>query len=305
MKRDILVVGSTALDSVETAAGRVDDAVGGSAFFFAAAASLFAPVRLVGVVGDDFPLERLEFLRRRGVSLDGLQVVPGGRTFRWGGRYHADGIGRDTLFTELGVFEEFRPRVPEAARRAPLLFLANIQPTLQLQVLEQVEAPELVVVDTMNLWINTARGELLEVIARCGALIVNDEEARMITGESRLLHAARRLRELGPGLVVVKKGEHGALLLGPDGPFALPALPLDTVVDPTGAGDSFAGGFVGSLAREARFDDAACRRAMVCGTVLGACACEGFSLDGLARLDIGQVERRLAELRRLTEIPHA
>lgn len=301
MKRSILVVGSTALDSVETAAGKVDEAVGGSAFFFSAAASPFAPVSLVGVVGDDFPLEKLAFLRERGVSLEGLQVVPGGRTFRWGGRYHADGIGRDTLFTELGVFETFRPTIPAADRRRPLLFLANIQPSLQLQVLEQMERPELVVTDTMNLWIDLALPELREVIARSDVLIVNDEEARMITGERHLLTAARRLREAGPASVIVKKGEHGALLLREDGLFAAPALPLETVVDPTGAGDSFAGGFVGSLAREECLDDAAFRRAVVCGSALGSFACEAFSLDRLATLDAAAIAGRLEAFRRLTE----
>lgn len=301
MNRTILVVGSTALDSVETAAGRVDDAVGGSAFFFSAAASPFAPVSLVGVVGDDFPLEKLAFLRERGVSLEGLQVVEGGRTFRWGGRYHADGIGRDTLFTELGVFETFRPTIPEADRRRPLLFLANIQPSLQLQVLEQMERPELVVTDTMNLWIDIALPELREVIARSDVLIVNDEEARMITGERQLLAAARRLREAGPSSVIVKKGEHGALLLRDEGIFAAPALPLESVVDPTGAGDSFAGGFVGSLAREARLDDAAFRRAVVHGSAMGSFACEAFSLDRLAGLSDADIAGRLEAFRRLTE----
>ena len=310
MPQDILVVGSTALDSVETAHGRVVDAPGGSAFFFSAAAARYAPVLVVGVVGDDFPLASLEPLRRLGVSLEGLEVVPGGRTFRWGGRYHDDMIGRDTLFTELGVFQDFRPRIPAAARRRPVLFLANIQPRLQLDVLDQMEAPALVVTDTMNLWIHTALDDLRKVIARSHVLIVNDEEARQLTGLRSLLPAARALREMGPRTVVVKKGEHGALLLGEGGLFAAPALPLERVLDPTGAGDTFAGGFVGSLAAEARaadgrVDDAALRRAMIRGSALASFCVEDFSFSRLAAVTDEDLRLRLAAFRDLTRYESA
>jgi len=300
MPREILVVGSTALDSIETAHGAVSDVLGGSAFYFAAAAARYAPVLVVGVVGEDFPMPRLEPLRRLGVSLEGLEVVPGGRTFRWGGRYHADLIGRDTLFTELGVFQGFRPRIPPAARRRPLLFLANIQPRLQLEVLEQMAAPALVVTDTMNLWIDTAREELERVITRSHILIVNDEEARQLTGERALAAAARSLAARGPRTVVVKKGEHGALMLSGESLFALPALPLERVVDPTGAGDTFAGGFVGSLAAEAKLDDAALRRAVVRGSALASFSVEAFSLDRLLAVTPDELDARLARFTALT-----
>jgi sugar/nucleoside kinase (ribokinase family) len=300
MALPILVVGSTALDSVETAHGRVEDAPGGSAFFFAAAAARYAPVLVVGVVGEDFPLPSLEPLRRLGVSLQGLEVVPGGRTFRWGGRYHADMIGRDTLFTELGVFQDFRPRIPAEARRRPVLFLANIQPALQLEVLAQMEAPALVVTDTMNLWINTALEDLRRVIARSHVLIVNDEEARLLTGRRQLLEAARALLAAGPRTVVVKKGEHGALMVTPEGVFAAPALPLERVVDPTGAGDSFAGGFVGSLAADGAWDDGALRRAVIRGSALASFCVEDFSFQRLAAVGEDELHARLAAFRALT-----
>ncbi len=301
MAQEILVVGSTALDTVETAHGKVEDALGGSAFYFSAAASRYAPVQVVGVVGDDFPLEQLAALRQLGVSLDGLEIVPGGRTFRWGGRYHADMMGRDTLFTELGVFQTFQPRIPEQARRRPVLFLANIQPSLQLDVLDQMESPLLVVTDTMNLWIDTALADLKRVIARTHILIVNDEEARQITGQRHLLAAARALLSLGPRTVVVKKGEHGALMVRADSLFAAPALPLELVVDPTGAGDTFAGGFVGSLALEGRVDEGSLRRAVIRGSALASFSVEDFSLGRLLSVTPAELETRLREFAALTE----
>jgi sugar/nucleoside kinase (ribokinase family) len=299
MPQEILVVGSTALDSIETAHGRVQEVLGGSAFYFAAAAARYAPVLVVGVVGEDFPRASLEPLRELGVSLDGLEIVPG-RTFRWGGRYHDDLIGRDTLFTELGVFQEFRPRIPAAARRRPVLFLANIQPSLQLDVLDQMEAPALVVTDTMNLWIDMALPDLVRVIARSHILIVNDEEARQITGRRALLPAMRALQAMGPRTVVVKKGEHGALMGHGERLFAAPALPLEQVVDPTGAGDTFAGGFVGSLAADGRVDDETLRRAVIRGSALASFSVEAFSLDRLLAVTPGQLAERLARFTDLT-----
>jgi sugar/nucleoside kinase (ribokinase family) len=299
MPKDILVVGSTALDSVETASGKVVDALGGSAFYFSAAASHFAPVALVGVVGGDFQMDRLDPLRDRQVDLSGLEQVPDGKTFRWGGRYHENMMSRDTLFTELGVFETFAPQIPASRLASPILFLANIQPELQLQVLDQLNGPELVVTDTMNLWIDIAREALEKVIARTDIFILNDEEAAMITGERNPLKAARILLKRGPGVVIVKKGEHGALMVSEQGLFSAPALPLEKVVDPTGAGDTFAGGFVGSLAREEKIDDAALRRAVICGSALASFCVQDFSLNRLFTVSADDLEKRLTEFRHL------
>ncbi len=298
---DILVVGSTALDSVETGAGAVNEVLGGSAFYFSAAASFFAPVGLVGVVGGDFPLEELDFLERRGVDLEGLEVVSGGKTFRWGGKYHANMNDRDTLFTHLNVFEDFQPRIPETRRNSRMLFLANIQPRLQLDVLNQMREPEVVVTDTMNLWIRTAPEELRQVIARTDILIVNDEESEMITGLRNHLAAARSLLRVGPGVVIVKKGEHGALMVGRRVLFHAPAMPLEEVVDPTGAGDTFAGGFVGSLALDGLSDEDSLRRAVVRGTALASFCVQDFSVSRLARLTRGEIDGRVKALRELTE----
>jgi sugar/nucleoside kinase (ribokinase family) len=304
VSKRILVVGSTALDTVETHAGKVEDALGGSAFFFSAAASLLAPVGLVGVVGGDFPHDRIRFLVERGVDLSGLETVPQGLTFRWGGRYHENLNDRTTLFTHLNVFEHFDPRIPEAQRNAPVLFLANIQPSLQLKVLDQLTGPERVITDTMNLWIDLARPELLEVIRRTHILIVNDQEARMLTGHTNPLEGAFALRRLGPDTVIVKKGEHGALMVDPDGDlFSMPAWPLARVVDPTGAGDTFAGGFVGSLARDGAWGRAELCRAMAWGSAMASFCVEDFSVDRLVTLDHTQARQRFDGFRGLTTIP--
>ncbi|MCB9472992.1 MAG: sugar kinase [Candidatus Delongbacteria bacterium] len=304
MSKSILVVGSTALDSVETVAGRVDDALGGSAFFFSAAASLLAPVGLVGVVGGDFPRDEINFLAERGVNLDGLETVPGGLTFRWGGRYHENMNDRTTLFTDLNVFESFDPHIPHDQRSAPVLFLANIQPTLQLNVLDQMIGPELVVTDTMNLWINLARPELLEVVRRTGIFIVNDEEARMLTGETSPLRGAQALQAMGPHTVIVKKGEHGALMVGPEGRlFSMPAWPLADITDPTGAGDTFAGGFVGSLAHDGAWGWSQLCRAMAWGSAMASFCVQDFSVNRLRTLDLAQARERFEGFRALTTIP--
>ena len=299
MAKDILVVGSTALDSVETVSGKVDDALGGSAFYFSAAASHFTQVALVGVVGGDLKMNRLDPLRDRNVDLSGLEIVPAGKTFRWGGRYHENMMGRDTLFTELGVFETFDPQIPEARLSTPILFLANIQPDLQLNVLEQLDGPELVVTDTMNLWIDIALESLEKVISRTNIFILNDEEATMITGERNPLLAAKSLLKRGPEVVIVKKGEHGALMVSEHGLFAAPALPLSNVIDPTGAGDTFAGGFVGSLAREPELNDSALRRAVICGSALASFCVEDFSLNRLFHVRSADLPERLLEFKRL------
>ncbi len=300
----ILVVGSTALDSVETPSGKADNALGGSAFYFSAAASLLSPVSLVGVIGGDFPDEEIQFLRERGVDMAGLEVVADGKTFRWGGRYHENMNDRDTLFTELNVFEQFKPVIPAEQQDSELLFLANIQPDLQLSVLDQMSGPRLVITDTMNLWIDIALEGLKKVIARTDILIVNDEESRMITGEGNSLRGARALQAMGPKVVIVKKGEHGALMVGGEGElFSVPAYPLEQVVDPTGAGDSFAGGFVGSLARDGAQDWTALRRAMTWGSAMASYCVQGFSVRALRDLDQQKALARYEDFRRLAGIP--
>lgn len=296
----ILVVGSVAYDTIETPEERRERILGGSASYFCLAASRFAPVRAVGVVGDDFRAADLELLGSR-ADVSGIRRA-GGPTFHWAGRYHLDLIERDTLQTELGVFAGFEPEIPAAWRRTPYLFLANIQPALQLRVLGMVESPRLVVLDTMNLWIETARADLLEVLARVDVLLVNDSEARLLTGERSLGRAARAIAGLGPRRVVIKKGEHGALLFGREGVLAVPALILPRVVDPTGAGDTFAGGFVGSLARagvDAAAGDGPFRQAMLDGTVMASFCPEGFGVEGLLEVGDNAYDQRLADLRAL------
>jgi sugar/nucleoside kinase (ribokinase family) len=299
--KSILVVGSAALDTIETPWGGAQDALGGSAVYFTVAASLFAPVNVVAVVGSDFPRTQLDFLAERQVDLSGLEVIPGGRSFRWHGRYHHDPNQRDTLATELNVFESFQPKIPASYRNSPLLFLANIDPDLQLQVLEQVENPELVILDTMNFWIQNKPEALRQVVGRCDIIIVNDAEVRELTGEVSLIKGGRSLARLGPRVVIIKKGEHGALMLAEDQYFFAPAFPLETVLDPTGAGDSFAGGFTGYLARAGEYTETEFRRAMVYGSAVASFTVEDFSLRRLQTLDMPQVKERYLYFRRLTE----
>jgi sugar/nucleoside kinase (ribokinase family) len=273
--------------------------LGGSASFFSLAAAQFVPVRAVGVVGDDFRQEDLDLLTTHGADVSGI-VRTTGRTFFWAGRYHEDLIERDTLTTDLGVFAEFRPEIPPTWRDTPYVFLANIQPDLQRHVLESMTRPALVVLDTMNLWIETTRDALLGVLRRVDVLLVNDSEARLLTGERSLARAAAAIRGLGPAWVVIKKGEHGALLFGSDVLLAVPGLILNEVIDPTGAGDTFAGGFVGSLAAaEARADSPAARfrRAMLDGTVAASFCPEAFGVEGLLAMNAAACEERLERLR--------
>ncbi len=298
----IVVVGSVALDTVQTPWGEADDALGGSATYFSVTAAREARVGLVAVVGEDLPASAIELFEQRGVDLAGLERTEG-KCFRWGGRYHADINRRDTLFTQLNVFEHFHPKLPPSYLDAPILFLANIHPSLQMEVLQQVEKPRLTAVDTMNLWIETAREDLLEVLGRVDMVFLNDEEVRQLSGRYALSEAVRLVQSMGPKIVVVKKGEHGALLFDGDRRFALPALILDRVVDPTGAGDTFAGGFLGHLAAREVIDHAALRRAMVEGTVMASFATEGFSVDGLRELTEETIGNRREELRRLTAWP--
>ncbi len=301
----VLVVGSVAVDSIITPRATRDESVGGSAVFFAMAASYFAPVRLVGVVGDDFPQGALDDLARHQVDLVGLQTVPGGKTFRWKGRYHENMNHRDTLETHLNVFESFEPKLPAAYRDTPFLFLANIQPTLQLDVLEQAKGPRLVGLDTMNLWIEIAREDLARVLARVDVLTLNDEEALQLSGEHNLVRAARAIQALGPKNVVIKRGEYGAVLFHGDDVFVTPALPLDEVTDPTGAGDSFAGGFMGYLARIGDLSGEHLRRAMIYGTVLASYCVEGFSYEGMDRLTLDAIQQRFDRFASLTDFSRA
>lgn len=295
----ILCVGSVALDSVETPFGNADRVLGGSAVYFSAAATVFNPVQMVGVVGDDYPVDDLEFLANRGADLSGIERASGD-SFFWAGRYHYDLNTRDTLDTQLGVFADFEPKIPEQFRDARFVFLGNIDPVLQHDVLDQVAAPEVVACDTMNFWIDGAREPLLELLGRVRILMVNDEEVRQLADEPNLLKAARWVQEQGPELVVVKKGEHGAILFGDEWIFYVPGYPLEEVFDPTGAGDSFAGGFMGHLARSGEVTPATLRRAMVYGSALGSFACERFSVERLKDLDTNDVLERVEEFRRLT-----
>lgn len=295
----ILCVGSVALDSVETPFGQAERVLGGSAVYFAAAASVLHPVHVVGVVGDDYPLDDLRFLEGRGVDLSGIEQAPG-ESFFWAGRYHYDLNSRDTLETKLGVFADFAPKIPEDVRDARFLFLGNIDPSLQMDVLDQVDAPEIVACDTMNFWIEGSRERLLELIGRVRILMVNDEEVRQLANEPNLLQAARWVQKHGPEMVVVKKGEHGAILFGPDWLFFVPGYPLEEVFDPTGAGDAFAGGFMGQIAKDGDLSQETLRRAMVTGSALGSFACERFSVDRLKSLSADEVERRVDHFREMT-----
>ena len=281
----LLVVGSVAYDSVETAAGKVDRALGGSATFFSMASALFAPSYVVAVVGEDFRQGDLERLARRGIDVGGIQRVPG-ETFRWGGRYSTHFETRETLFTELNVFSDFSPQIPQAQAGADLVFLANIHPALQLDVLRQMRRPRFVAMDTMGFWIAGERDKLLEVLLQVDALFLNDEEAYQLSGTGNLLQAARRIRELGPQTLVIKRGEFGAVLFHEGQALTVPAVMLERVVDPTGAGDTFAGGFMGYLACQPQIDAAALQGAMVTGTLLASFCCEDFSVDALERANL-------------------
>ena len=297
----IVVVGSMAFDNVETPWGKADDVIGGAATFFAVAASFFAPVQVVAVVGEDFPASELDFLRARGIDLSGVEIVSGGRSFRWTGRYHEDMNRRDTLDLQLNVFADFRPKLPDHYRDAEICFLANIHPSLQLDVLGQLRAPKLVGADTMNLWIADTRPELEQMIRRCEILTLNDEEAKLLSGETNVVRAARKILGMGPRSLLVKRGEYGVLHFSGDSVFAVPAYPLETVHDPTGAGDVFAGGFIGALAESGDFSDRGVRRAIVYGSVLASFVVEDFSLNRLRTISRDDVEQRFRQFVALTE----
>ncbi len=288
---DLIAVGSLGLDTLETPFERVERVLGGSAAYFALAAKLYSDVGIVAVVGDDFPEAHVDLLERKGVDLSGLQRQSG-ETFFWSGRYHYDLNTRDTLETHLGVFAQFQPTLPEAYRRVSYVFLANILPTLQIAVQEQVADPRLVVLDSMNLWIETQKPELTRAMGRADIVTINDEEARQYAGAHSLRAAARAIMDLGPSAVIVKKGEHGAILVSDQGLFGAPALLLEDVRDPTGAGDSFAGGFLGYLAETGDTSFAGIKRAMVHGTACASFTVEALGVKRLATVTRDEVEAR-------------
>jgi len=301
MSSPVLIVGSIAVDSVETPFGKLERAVGGAGTYSSVAASLLTSVRLVGVIGDDFPPEALELLQSRGVDLQGVEMTPGGKSFHWSGRYEYDMASAQTLNTELGVFGDFDPRLPESYRQTPYVFLANIQPALQLSVLDQIDRPQFTMCDTMNFWIQGAREDLLRVLGRVDLALMNDAEVRQLTGTPNLAGAAEQVLDMGPRYLVVKKGEYGATLVSRQGQFSLPCYPLPDVRDPTGAGDSFAGGFIGFLAWLDRVDEDSLRQALACGTVLASACVQDFSLAGLLRLDVDGLYRRYEDLQNMVE----
>jgi len=295
---EILVVGSVALDTVTTPFGDAREVLGGSATYFASSASFFAPVSLVAVVGEDFPMEALEFLRRREVDLTGLERRPG-RTFRWRGEYGFALNEAKTLETQLNVFAEFHPRLPEPYREREVVFLANIDPDLQREVLTQVLSPRLVAADTMNFWIQGKPEALRQTLKQVQILIINDAEARMLAQEPNLVRAAKTILGWGPRSLIIKRGEYGALSFSDGGWFAAPALPLENVYDPTGAGDAFAGGFLGFLASTRNFDEANLRRAVIMGSVMASFAVEAFSLQRLQHLTYPEIESRYRQFKQL------
>ncbi|MBN1542765.1 sugar kinase [candidate division KSB1 bacterium] len=295
----VLVVGSMAYDSVETPYARVENALGGSATFFSAAASFFTPVHLVAVVGEDFNTAEIDFLVQRGVSLDGLTVEKG-KTFRWKGRYLANMIDRETLDTQLNVFENFNPNLPESYRDDQVVFLANIHPELQHHVAQQVRNARFVAMDTMNFWISGTPESLRRTLTVADALMINDSEVRDLSGDSNLLTGAQKIQAMGPRTLIIKKGEHGALLIHESSLFSCPAFPVTEVFDPTGAGDTFAGGFMGYLAMKNDFSAETMRTAMVFATALASFSVEGFSVDRLRTIEKADINNRVKRLYEMT-----
>lgn len=298
----LLVVGSLGIDTIETPFGRVENTIGGSAVYISTAASYFiSPIRLVGVVGGDFPRSAISFLEEREVDLEGLQIIQEGKTFRWGGRYHYDLNSRDTLFTDLNVFEHFDPVIPETYRKTTYVCLGNIDPVLQRRVLNQMEKPKLVVGDTMNFWIRGKNAELAATLKLVDVLIINDSEARQLADEPNLIKAAKSIMKMGPRVVIIKKGEHGALLITQTTIFSAPAYPLENIYDPTGAGDAFAGGFIGWLARTDDLSEENFKRAVIYGSALASFCVERFSIERLKDLTYLEIQDRFREFRTLSK----
>jgi len=299
----ILVVGSLALDTVETPFGKADNSLGGSATFISIAASYFtAPIKLVGVVGGDFPKEHIDLLEEHSVDLEGLQIIEEGKTFRWSGKYHYDLNVRDTLFTHLNVFETFNPIIPEKYKHTKYVCLGNIDPTLQRKVLQQIDKPNLVLCDTMNFWIEGKNAELLETLKLVDVLVLNDSEARLLAKEPNLIKAAKVIISMGPRCVIIKKGEHGALLVTENTIFSAPAYPIENINDPTGAGDTFAGGFIGWIARTDDTSDENLKKAVIYGSTMASFCVEKFSIEGLLSLSYLKIQDRFREFIRLSRV---
>ena len=295
----VLIVGSTALDSIKTPKAENPRLLGGSASHAAVAASFFAPVKLVGVVGDDFPKRYVQLYKRHRIELEGLQMLPG-KTFHWSGEYEANMNNRRTLLTELGVFETFTPTLPKSHQNARFVLLANIAPSLQHHVLNQMQRPKFVVADTMDLWLNIALPDLLKLLKRLDGFVLNDSEAHQLTREENVFAALKKIHKLGPRYVIIKKGSHGSILSSPRGFFICPAYPLHKVMDPTGAGDSFVGGMMGYLATASGSVEENIRRAMIYGSVVASFCCEGFGLLRTTKITRAQINKRVGELEKLT-----
>ncbi len=295
----LVVVGSVALDSVETPTASRDKVLGGSAVFFSYAASYFSSVRLVGAVGEDWPDEHTKFLQQRRVDTAGLEIVPGGKTFYWKGKYLPNMNDRETLDVQLNVLGTFDPKLPESYRNCRYVFLANGSPEVQLKTLEQLPGAHLSVADTMDLWINIAKNDLLKLFTRIDGLVLNDSEAKLLTGEENLVKAGRAVQKMGPRFVVIKKGEHGAMFFSEHETYVMPAYPTQDVIDPTGAGDSFAGGMMGYLAEQDNFEPATLKTALAYGTITASFTVQDFSLDGLCRIDRDDIERRMIDYRKM------
>jgi sugar/nucleoside kinase (ribokinase family) len=295
----LLVVGSVALDSIQTPTHSRERILGGSATYFSYSASFFTPVRLVGVVGEDFPDEHVALLKSRNIDTAGLHVMPGGKTFFWKGKYLSNMNDRETLEVQLNVFGDFRPKLPDAFRRSDFLFLANGSPVTQMSVLEQAVGPRLVVADTMDLWIREQHADLMKLLGRIDGLVMNDSEAKLLTGDENLVAAGHKILKLGPRFVVIKKGEHGAMFFSAHETYVLPAYPTERVVDPTGAGDSFAGGMMGYLAAQGNFDPKTLKEAMAYGILVASYTVEDFSLDRLQNIGRADLDQRLAQYRKM------
>ncbi|WP_294344123.1 PfkB family carbohydrate kinase [Prosthecochloris sp.] len=299
----ILVVGSLAFDDIETPFGRSDNTLGGSSTYIALSSSYFSDeIKLVGVVGNDFEDDHFRLLHNNGIDTKGIQVIDNGKTFRWSGRYHYDMNTRDTLDTQLNVFADFNPHIPSQYREAKYVCLGNIDPELQMKVLDQVSNPDLVILDTMNFWIEGKPEELKKTLERVDIFILNDSEARLLSGNPNLVKSARIIRNMGPKTLIIKKGEHGALLFTDNGIFAAPAYPLESIYDPTGAGDTFAGGFLGHLARAGEINDTELRKAVLYGSAMASFCVEKFGTEKLANLELLEIEDRYQSFLDLSKI---
>jgi len=297
----VLVVGSVAIDDVETPFGKMENSIGGSAIYFSTACSFFTKVRIVGIAGKDFPKEVIERLHARGVDTTGF-TIEDGDTFRWGGRYHQDMNSRDTLYTKLGLFEKFNPELPDEYKNTPLVFLGNIQPSLQLQVMNQMKNYKFVACDTMNLWIETAKNELLKLLKKVNMIIINDSELHDLTGEINIIKGLEKVHNMGPEYVIVKKGENGAYLSHNLELFFTPTYPVKQPIDPTGAGDSFAGGFFGYLSTQNTIDFKTLKKAVIYGNVMGSICVEDFNIQALLRADKKTIEDRYNSIRNMLKI---